>query len=189
MTKAKQSKSETDSTSTHKAHEAQRPHGAHGAEDEPQELENLLTEAEVKNLAEELERERVLRLRALADFDNYRKRMERERSSAAQSGKRPIILALLDVMDDFDRAIEHAGHSADSIVEGVRAIRKRLGAVLQAQGITPIVSVGQPFDPALHEAIGTVEAGGESGTVHDEVGRGYVWNGELLRPSRVRVTK
>jgi molecular chaperone GrpE len=186
MTKAKRSKSDTDATSTRKPHEAP---GSQRAEDQPRELENLLTETEVKNLAEELERERVLRIRALADFDNYRKRMERERGLAAQSGKRPIVLALLDVMDDFDRALEHADHTSDSIIEGVRAIRKRLAAILEAQGISPIASVGQPFDPALHEAIGTVETGGESGIVHDEVGRGYLWNGELLRPARVRVTK
>jgi|SwirhirootsSR2_FD_contig_71_235545_length_677_multi_2_in_0_out_0_1 molecular chaperone GrpE len=180
MTKAKRSKIDTDTSSTRRSHELERP---------AQEEESLLTDNEVKNLADELERERVLRIRALADFDNYRKRVERDRGVAAQSGKRPIILAILDVMDDFDRALDHAAHSSDSIIEGVRAIRKRLGAVLETQGVTPIESVGQPFDPTLHEAIGTVEAEGESGTVMDEVGRGYLWNGELLRPARVRVTK
>src|SRR5262245_21274316 len=182
MTKAKRSKTDTDSRSMRRLHESE-------GETHEHEKEALLTDAEVKNLADELERERELRIRALADFDNYRKRVERDRGAAAQAGKRPIILAILDVMDDFDRALGHAGHSADSIVEGVRAIRKRLAAVLQSHGITPIESVGQPFDPALHEAIGTVEGEGESGTVVDEVGRGYLWNGDLLRPARVRVAK
>jgi molecular chaperone GrpE len=181
MTRAKRGKSEIDATSTPK-------------EEDLFEEGGVLTEAEAKNLLEDLERERGLRIRALADFDNYRKRVERERGAAAQAGKRPMLLALLDVMDDFDRAIEHAngkaGASTDAIVEGVRAIRKRLAALLQAQGVTPMESAGRPFDPAMHEAVGAVESGGAApGTVIDEVGRGYLWNGELLRPARVRVAK
>src|SRR5262249_25214639 len=117
MTKAKRSESETVAKSTLEK------------EDLAHSEEGLLTETEVRNLLEELERERGLRIRALADFDNYRKRVERERGTAAHSGKRPILLALLEVMDDFDRAIEHAGRSSDAIVEGVRAIRKRLAAL------------------------------------------------------------
>src|SRR5262249_10294659 len=171
MTKAKQSKGEPSAAAA-------------------PELENFMTAAEVKNLVEELDRERELRIRAQADFDNYRKLVERERGSAAQSGKRAIILALLEVMDDFDRALEHAGQSPDAVVEGLRAIHKRLAGVIKAQGVTTMESVGQQFDPALHEAVGTVDASdGKPGTVLDEVSRGYIWNGELLRPARVRVAK
>jgi len=171
MTKAKQGKSENKATPEAEA-------------------ERLLTVSEVKSLLDDLEHERELRVRALADFDNYRKRVERERGSAAQSGKRAIILALLEVMDDFDRAIEHADKSSDAVVEGLRAIHKRLAGVIKAQGITPLESVGQQFDPALHEAVGVIEANdGKPGTVIDEVSRGYLWNGELLRPARVRVAR
>jgi molecular chaperone GrpE len=178
MTKAKRSKSETEAQST--------PEGEHPAHAE----EGLLTESEVRNLLEELERERELRIRALADFDNYRKRVERERGAAAHSGKRPVLLAILEVVDDFDRAIEHAGDSGCAIVEGVRAIRNRLDTLLRAQGVTPIETTGQAFDPALHEAIGAVESkDGAPGVVAQEVRRGYLWNGELLRPSRVHVVK
>jgi molecular chaperone GrpE len=150
----------------------------------------VATAAEVKNLGEELDRERELRLRALADFDNYRKRVERERGLAALSGKRGLVLSLLDVMDDFERALEHTEDSSDAVAEGLRAIYQRLANVMEAQGVTPIETVGQPFDPALHEAISAVETDEvEPGAVLDEVSRGYIWNGELLRPARVRVAK
>ena len=162
----------------------------------PAEVESLLTSAEIKNIRSELERERELRMRALADFDNYRKRVERERGEAERSGKRAVILALLDVMDDFDRALEHVDQSPDAVVEGLRAVHKRLAEALEAQGVTPIESVGQQFDPVLHEAVGAIEAGAgkagivlEPGAVTDETRRGYLWDGEVLRPARVHVAK
>ncbi len=154
------------------------------------EAKSILTEAEVRNIVDEMERERELRLRALADFDNYRKRVERERGLAAQAGKRAIIISLLEVMDDFDRALKHADQTSDPVVEGLRAIHKRLAGLLTAQGVTSIEALGQQFDPALHEAAGSIEDSEDPpGTVHDEMSRGYLWNGELLRPARVRVAK
>jgi len=171
MTKAKESKSETT--------------GGQASE-----VENLLTSAEVKSLLNELERERALRIRALADFDNYRKRIERERASAALSGKRAVILSLLELMDDFDRALEHAGQGTDAVVAGLRAIHKRMADVIEEQGVTLIETVGREFDPTLHEAVGVIEAGnGKPGTVLHEVRPGYFWNGEVLRPARVHVAK
>lgn len=150
----------------------------------------VATAAEVKNLSEELDRERELRLRLLADFDNYRNRVERERESSGRASKRDLVLSLLDVMDDFDRALEHAEGSPDAVAEGLRAIYQRLASVIEAQGVAPIETVGEPFDPALHEAVSAVETDEvEPGVVLDEVRRGYIWNGELLRPARVRVAK
>ncbi|HZF38580.1 MAG TPA: nucleotide exchange factor GrpE [Blastocatellia bacterium] len=163
------------------------------------EVESLLTSTEVKNIRDELERERELRVRALADFDNYRKRVERERGTAERSGKRAILLALLEVMDDFDRAIEHVDQSSrapGAVAEGLRAIHKRLAEALKAHGVTPIESVGQQFDPTRHEAVGAIEAGAcksgivlEPGAVTDETRRGYLWDGEILRPASVHVAK
>lgn len=145
---------------------------------------------EVAQLKEDLRREHDLYLRSAADFDNYRKRVERERASAAHAGKRGLILALLDVMDDFDRALAHAGQEPEPVVEGLQAIYRRLTALLAAEGVTAFESVGQPFDPALHEAVGSVESDEqESGAVFDELSRGYRWKEELLRPARVRVVR
>lgn len=146
--------------------------------------------AEIAQLKEDLRREHDLYLRSAADFDNYRKRVERERVSAAHAGKRGLILALLDVMDDFDRALAHAGQEPEPVVEGLQAIYRRLTALLAAEGVTAFESVGQPFDPTLHEAVGSVESEEqESGAVHDELSRGYRWKEELLRPARVRVAR
>src|SRR5690348_12855686 len=86
------------------------------------EVESLVTAAEIKSIQEELDRERKLRLRAMADFDNYRRRVERDRGEAERSGKRDVLLALLEVMDDFDRAVEHVDRAPGAVVEGLRAI-------------------------------------------------------------------
>jgi molecular chaperone GrpE len=146
--------------------------------------------SETERLKEEVRREHEMYLRALADFDNYRRRVERERTSAARSGKRDLIVSLLDLIDNFDRALEHIGDAPSSVAGGVQAIHRKLLGLLEAQGITPLESRGEPFNPELHEAIGSVETDQyESGTVADEVQRGYRWGDEVLRPARVRVAE
>jgi molecular chaperone GrpE len=147
-------------------------------------------EAEVERLKEELRHEREALLRALADFDNYRRRVERDRASAARSGKRDVILSLLEVLDGFDRALNHIDDAPSSVAQGVQAIHRNLLGVLERHGVTPFDSLGEPFDPRFHDAIGTVESDEvESGTVADELQRGYRWGDEVLRPARVRVAQ
>jgi molecular chaperone GrpE len=146
--------------------------------------------SEIARLQEELRREHDMYLRALADFDNYRRRVERERASAARSGKRDVILPLLDVLDDFDRALSHIGDQSSSIAQGVQALHRKLLALLEAQGVTPFQSVGEAFNPELHDAIGSVKSDEfESGAVADEAQRGYRWGDDVLRPARVRVAR
>lgn len=145
---------------------------------------------ETNGLQDELTREREMRLRALADFENYRKRIERERADAAQSGRRDIVLKLLDLADSFDLAFAHAGEAPASWVEGLQSIRRKLLGLLESQGVTPFESLGKPFNPELHEAIGTVDGNDyEPGSVAEELQRGYRWGGSLLRPARVRVAR
>jgi molecular chaperone GrpE len=147
-------------------------------------------ETEIERLRAELSREHEFYLRTLADFDNYRKRVERERASAAHAGKRELILQLLEVIDDFDHALEHMVDTPEWVSEGLAAIYRRLAGILQAQGIIPYESLGKKFDPAQHEAIGMVNCeSAEPGTVVTEVSRGYRWGEELLRPARVRVAR
>ena len=147
-------------------------------------------QAEIERLKQELSRERDLRLRALADFDNYRKRVQRERDSAAQAGKRQLVLALLDVMDDFDRALAYANTAPESILTGARVIHQRLTDLLQAQGVVPYTSAGQLFDPALHEAVDVTSTDQAApGVVLNELSHGYRWGDEVLRPARVRVAQ
>jgi molecular chaperone GrpE len=148
------------------------------------------TQAEIERLQQELSREHDRHLRALADFDNYRKRVQRERDSTAQAGKRQLVLALLDMMDDFERALAYAHTAPESILAGARVIHQRLTDLLQAQGVVPYTSAGQPFDPALHDAIDAIKTDqATSGVVLDELSHGYRWGNEVLRPARVRVAQ
>ena len=141
-------------------------------------------------LKEELETERERGLRMLAEFDNYRRRTRQEQSLAEQNGKREVLLALLDVMDDFDRALLHIGEAPNALAQGLRLIRQRFSDVLDSHGVTPFDSEGEPFDPTVHEAMTVIDSDGEeSGTVYTEHRRGYFINGELLRPARVAVLK
>ncbi|HSE24247.1 MAG TPA: nucleotide exchange factor GrpE [Pyrinomonadaceae bacterium] len=145
---------------------------------------------EIIRLKEELANEREQSLRMLAEFDNYRRRTRQERAVAEQAGKRKVLLALIEVMDDFDRALLHVGEASDAVSNGLRLIRQRFSDVLHSNGVTPFDSEGQPFDPTLHEAMTMIDNDGDkSGTVYAEDRRGYFMNGELLRPARVAVLK
>ena len=147
-------------------------------------------QAEIERLRHELSREHEMYLRALADFDNYRKRVQREQESAAQAGKRQLVLALLDVVDDFERALAYADTAPESILAGARVIHQRLTDLLQAQGVVPYTSAGQPFDPALHEAVDVINTEEAApGVVLNELSHGYRWGDEVLRPARVRVAQ
>jgi molecular chaperone GrpE len=152
------------------------------APDEPdQERERLKADAQ---------REHDMYLRALADFENYRRRVDRDRAKTAASGKREIILSLLEVLDGFDRALPYLADAPATVAEGIRALHRRLLDLLDAQKVTPLKTVGEPFDPAVHEAIGAVPSDGHPpGTVADEVQRGYRLGDELLRPARVHVAQ
>jgi molecular chaperone GrpE len=141
-------------------------------------------------LQEDLTTERERRLRLLAEFDNYRRRTKQERALAAEAGKREVLLALLDVKDDLDRALLHIRETSDAVAEGLLLIQQRFNSLLEAQGVTAFESEGHVFDPEIHEAITMIEGDGEqSGTVYSEHRRGYLMNGKLLRPARVAVLK
>jgi len=100
------------------------------------------------------------------------------------------VLALLDMMDDFERALAYANTAPESILAGTRVIHQRLTDLLQAQGVVPYSSAGQPFDPALHEAVDAIKTDqATSGVVLDELSRGYRWDDTILRPARVRVAQ
>ncbi|MBO0721287.1 MAG: nucleotide exchange factor GrpE [Blastocatellia bacterium] len=150
------------------------------------EIERLLGENE--KLKDELRQEHEIYLRSIADFDNFRKRVERERAAESIKGRREIVLSLLEILDDFEHALAHIERSPASA--GFHTIHRQMVNLLHAQGVTSFESVGQPFDPALHEAVGSEESTGrEPGTVLDDLRTGYRWGDELLRPARVRVAR
>ena len=144
----------------------------------------------VEALRAELQQEHDRYLRTRADFENYRRRVERDRDVAARQAKRKLLLALVDLADGFDRALVHIDESPDSVAAGLDGMRRRLSSLLEAEGVRSFESVGQSFDPTRHEAMATVrDVNVVPGTVVDEAGRGYLWNDQLLRPARVRVAE
>ena len=145
-------------------------------------------EAELTRLQGEFVRLHDLYLRALADLDNLRKRVQRDQVRMARTGTREILLAILEVVDNFDRALEQASGLPESLTAGIQAIHRQLFGILKAAGVVPMETLGHAFDPLLHEAIATVGAPGQdSGTVVAELSRGYRWENELLRPAKVSV--
>ena len=144
--------------------------------------------AEVERLKEELRREHDMLLRSLADFDNYRRRVDRDRGTAARSGKREVILSLLEVLDGFDRALEHIGDAPSSVAQGVEAIHRNLLSVLDRHGVTAFNSVGETFDPHLHEAVQQLQDDEHPpGTIVEVIEDGYMLDDRLLRPTRAIV--
>src|SRR6266516_3779032 len=96
----------------------------------------------------------------------------------------------LRALADFDRALEHMDDAPLPVSEGFHAIHRKLLGLLEAHGVIPLKSLGEAFNPELHEAIGSAQSGKcEPGTVIDEVRRGYRWGDEVLRPARVRVAQ
>src|SRR5690349_1962948 len=144
----------------------------------------------IARLQEDLTIERERHLRLLAEFDNYRRRATQERALAEETGKREVLLALLDVKDDIDRALLHICETSDAVADGLRLIQQRFNNLLESHGVTAFESEGEVFDPEIHEAMTMIDGDGElSGTVYSEHRRGYLMNGKLLRPARVAVLK
>jgi molecular chaperone GrpE len=147
--------------------------------------------ADLERLEHELEATRDQLLRALADFDNYRRRIEREAESIGQAGRRDLILGLLEVLDSFDKALAMSSNDSHEF-EGLEAIRRQLLKVLESSGVSSFESLGELFDPEWHEAINAVDAqesGVEPGTIVQEFQKGYSIAGRLLRPARVQVAQ
>lgn len=129
-------------------------------------------------------------LRLQAEFDNYRKRIQREQETLYSTLKGKIILNLLPVLDDLDRMVQYARHREDPLANGVELIYQKMKTILNNEGLEEIQSVGKPFDPLLHEAIEMIESDEKKeGVVLEECEKGYLLDGKLLRASRVRVGK
>ncbi|HHY38435.1 MAG TPA: nucleotide exchange factor GrpE [Clostridia bacterium] len=170
--------------------------------EKPEESEISRATQEISRLKEELERktneaeenwDRFLRARA--DAENLRKRIERDLPVMVRREKKDMFLKVLDVMDNFERAMAGAEslsrEESDSIsgfLKGVEMIYRQMQSILASEGIEPIKACGEAFDPAYHEAVSSEEAEGISyETVVEELQKGYRYQDEVLRPARVRV--
>lgn len=148
------------------------------------------TKAAEKQVQEVQARFEQLRQQLQRETDETRMRLNRSADERAEAGKARFIESLLPVMDDLERAIAAAEKegSNDAIMQGVRSTANRFQSALTSAGVEPIASVGEPFDPELHEAVDTEETDPEmDGIVIDEYSRGFRMGDRLLRPARVKV--
>jgi len=161
----------------------------------------LATDAEINEvdmLKEQLEAKEAkakenydLYLRAMAEMDNLRKRTAREKADTIKYGKEEIIKDILPFLDSMDRALEHADTSdARAFIDGIRLMQDQLLCCLQKHGVERIESMGEDFDPNLHEALMMLDsADHRDNQIVSEMEKGYLLNGRLIRPSRVCVCK
>jgi molecular chaperone GrpE len=170
---------------------AEEEQGAVGVDAEQEEAEAGVA-AEVHELRAELSEFRDRHLRLAAEFDNYRKRNERDRHTLVTRLQVDLVASLLEVVDDLERVAE-SGEDASpaALIEGVHLVEKKFRAVLAAAGLEPIDAEGELFDPALMEAMMIVptEDPAEDDRVADVFQRGYRFGDVLVRPARVRVLK
>ncbi len=161
---------------------------AEAAEDPTRQGDDALRR-ENERLRAELDQLRDHYLRKLAEFDNFRKRTEREREEFQRTAGEKVVRELVPVLDNFERALTHAGESdSESFRQGVDMIARQLWEVLERQGLEVVDPTGKPFEPEFHEAVQRVEdAGHEPGTVVWVLAKGYLFGGRLLRPAMVGV--
>ncbi len=128
-------------------------------------------------------------LRNAADFENWKKRVKKEVDDAGARSKESVVKELLPVLDNLERALQHAP-ADDPLAVGVRMVVKQMLSTLEKFGVTRFTTVGTPFDPSLHEAIQQVETDAHPpGTVATEFASGYMAGGRLLRAAMVGVAK
>ena len=128
----------------------------------------------------------------MADFDNYRKQMEKQVASKVESSKAELLLKFLSIRDDYLRALETAKQSKSEgvVLEGLEAILKNLDSLLGSEGVMEIETIGTPFDPNIHDAISfSYRDDVPENTVTGEIRKGYMLNNKVLRPSLVEISK
>lgn len=165
-----------------------------GEEEEARESEVVVLQKELQLLEGQLQDMRDRYVRAVADLDNMRKRTRREVKEAQQRAASSVLLDVLGIVDNFERAIgatNEAKHgSAKAVYDGIVLIYRQLVDMLGRRGVKPIAAVGQRFDPAVHEAVAQVPAGPDQdeGMVALEIQKGYTYGDQVLRPTKVGVT-
>ena len=128
----------------------------------------------------------------MADFDNYRKQLERQVDSRIDTNKAELLLKFLNIRDDYLRALEIAKQSKSepAVIEGLVGILKNFDMLLKSEGVTEIETTGTPFDPNVHDAISFSDRSDEpENTVVSEIRKGYILNNKVLRPSLVEISR
>lgn len=155
------------------------------------EVDDRGDDSELERLQKEASEMRELAQRKQAEFENYRKRMERERGDLARYAGADVVKEVLPVLDNLERARSYAaGSSEEQLRDGVAIIHRQLQDILNRIGLTEVESEGKPFDPHIHEAVSQVEtAEHPEGTVLSVFQKGYLFKDRLLRPAMVTVAR
>jgi len=127
---------------------------------------------------------------AQADVDNLKKRYERQMEQVRKYCTEPLIIELLNVVDELELAVKsgHSANSAEALIQGVEMTLKKMKKVLENEGVSPIECLGKPFDPSKHNAVAMTEKEDEEGcTIAEEVRKGYTMREKVIRPSVVKV--
>lgn len=167
-------------------------------QDEPETSQNedvVVTgnsEKELKTLRKQLEEEKDRCLRLNAEFENQRKRLQKEKEEFVKYANEKLIIEFIDIMESLERGLENAkgSNNKDKLIHGMELIYKQLKNVLEKNGLSPIKALGEKFDPYKHEAMmQTPSDNDEEGTILEEFARGYMLNNKVIRYSKVRVSK
>ena len=161
-------------------------------DDSPTAVNDTAATADPSELQRQRDEYYDLLLRKSAEFDNYRKRVDRDRQSLSDAAAASMIEELLPLMDDLERAlkVEAGAEGGDAYRRGVELIHRQLGEILRKRGVRPVEAIGVDFDPHYHQAVMYEPAEGRrEGEVIEEFRRGYMLGDRLLRPSMVKVAK
>jgi molecular chaperone GrpE len=148
-------------------------------------------DSEIERLRQEAAEMRELAQRKQAEFENYRKRMERERIELARYAGADVVKEVLPVLDNLERALRAAGGASEQqIRDGVAIIHRQLQEILTRMGLSEVESQGKPFDPHIHEAVNQIETESHpDGTVLEVFQKGYLFKDRMLRPAMVSVAR
>lgn len=146
---------------------------------------------ELESLRRELAAEQDKYIRLYADFDNYKKRTAKEKSDIYAYASLPLMEKLLTVLDSFDSALKEGGPAQDDpVYQGLAMVSNNLAEILKAEGLKPIATVGERFDPNLHNGVATDELEEtEDDEITEEFIRGYIYKDKVIRPSMVKVNR
>jgi molecular chaperone GrpE len=169
-----------------------------GEQEEPETSQNSMvgitgnSEKELETVKKQLEQEKDRCLRLNAEFENQRKRSQKEKEEFVKYANEKLIIELIDIMESLERGLENAKGSKNNekLIQGIELIYKQIKNVLEKNGLVQIKALGEKFDPYKHEAMmQSLSDDNEEGMILEEFARGYMLNNKVIRYSKVRVSK
>lgn len=173
-------------------YEQDEPHASSAHEQEVSGNSEKTSENELEKVKKQLEEEKDRCLRLNAEFENQRKRLQKEKEEFVKYANEKLIIEFMDIMESLERGLENTkgSNNKDKLIHGLELIYKQLKNVLEKNGLAPIKALGEKFDPYKHEAMmQTPSDDNKEGTILEEFARGYMLNNKVIRYSKVRVSK